>query len=428
MEVDETCIEAQTDSARKHSSEKGVGKKAAARDRLAEHSSACRISGFGGSLGDGTPCVPGICFNSGNTFDKAWTVDDDGQPLTLDEAGADGKPIAPVFDCNDKGSYRVDGLIRFMEAQVKIMPKPTVQNKNIAFIDGVGTHVHPKFVKWCVDNNWVIVLKCPYLSFCLQGPDVQGGAFAIFKTEYYRKLQWRMQAKLIKLRREQKGYSKSIVPSIDYQDMMHCLIEPWKKAFTRERSARSWATIGIIPFTQKPLWDFIEQQEKKAPQKPGPDDVSQGLANLLSHLEDMTGSSAGGSAAAAPTAAAAAAAAAGTFSGKINPAKVFHQACSEATHPNIVAHHEEQMQKQRQVADEAFDMWSKLEVPFSCCDTREKEKGLSGKHARALLLYRYNCDLTEVNKKNKKAEMLAWLATERAAEEAADNGGTSGSS
>ena len=70
--------------------------------------------------------------------------------------------------------------------------------------------------------------------------------------------------------------------------MVHCLMDPWRKAFTAERSRRSWETIGIVPFTQKPLWDFLEDEAKKAP-KPTGADVSAGMDNLLAHLKVMSG-------------------------------------------------------------------------------------------------------------------------------------------
>ena len=104
--------------------------------------------------------------------------------------------------------------------------------------------------------------------------------------------------------------------------------------------------------------------------------------------------------------------------GKINPAQIFHNHGSEATHENIVKQYEEQLKAHQEAAEVAFDTWSKLQPPFSCASTRNKQTGLAQADAKVLLLHRYNCDLTEVNKK-KKGEMLTWLSSERAAETAA---------
>ena len=59
-------------------------------------------------------------------------------------------------------------------------------------------------------------------------------------------------------------------------------------------------------------------------------------------------------------------------------------------------------------------------MPFSCAESRNKDAGLGAKAAKSLLLYKYNCDLTEVNKKRKRellaeraqAELLAWMEAE----------------
>jgi hypothetical protein len=344
MEFDESSFKvSEADTAKKTGTEKIIGDDDNNIDNgesIVEHSSSDRCSAVGGSTARGVPLRPGFCFNSGETFDPNWFTDDSGKPITIPTIDdTTGELFEAIYDCNKKGSYKVVSLINYLDSVQRQLPKATAEKPVIAFLDGVYTHIHLDVLLWMQKHHYVLMLKVPYLSFVLQGCDVKGGPFRRIKPEWRVKLQQRLRAK--RLGSLQTNAASAV--SLGFEDIIPCLREAWMKAFTQEKLAKTWATIGIYPFTCRALWDFrkkyaVQLAAKMTGKKRAAATVV-ASANLINVMKQMTSASEEGAKKKKKK------------GGRMNAGAVWSQFNGEATHTNCVAQQEAKAAVDKVAAD-----------------------------------------------------------------------------
>eukprot|EP01048_Picozoa_sp_COSAG05_P004113 COSAG05_NODE_210_length_14015_cov_3.851785_7_plen_507_part_00 len=121
--------------------------------------------------------------------------------------------------------------------------------------DGVGTHISVAFLRWCLKNKVVLLLRCPYGSSKQQPEDIilflrlknneKNGFYQIKKAELGRL--W--------------ATSSGKITSLDCIGIMKCLKESWQDTFSPLYLEKGFRLGGYRPFTRAPYWELVDKAQ-----------------------------------------------------------------------------------------------------------------------------------------------------------------------
>ena len=136
-----------------------------------------------------------------------------------------------------------------------IHPPISTTNPGVLLCDGVGVHCNVNFLRFCAERGWKVVLRIPWTSEITPNEDLvnlwefkdaQGTGYYVLKQKIF----------------------PSVVAagrtSLNDVDAMKCIKPAWEHAFSPPVNARAWRLGGLSPFTRRPFWKLLHQEQEAA--------------------------------------------------------------------------------------------------------------------------------------------------------------------
>eukprot|EP01046_Picozoa_sp_COSAG06_P002991 COSAG06_NODE_112_length_23474_cov_81.804458_5_plen_607_part_00 len=250
---DETRLEGDTGAGRKAKTERLVtvgdddGEALSARG-------AASMTGIGGCFLDCQPLCP-VYLPKGQSVDYAAIADHlpvmkiDGESVTgqlLPTAGG-GMTDAIIKDVMEKSI-----VWRWRKKEGDDWNK----NTHIITTDGVGTHISVAFLRWCLENKVVLLLRCPYGSSKQQPEDIL----------LFLRLKNNSKNGFYKMKKQELGrqYLESCgnITALDIPAIAACVKESWQDTFAPQHLAKALRLGGYVPFNRKPYWDLLAASKR----------------------------------------------------------------------------------------------------------------------------------------------------------------------
>ena len=134
----------------------------------------------------------------------------------------------------------------------------------------------PKRRRLAKELNFVIVLRPPHTTSRLQGEDTKHG-FGTFQATF------RAEKEDALVQRALVGETLSVA------DYMRVMRVAYDRAFNRLNCRKSWAKIGVIPFTRSVFWELVAEERHRAELKARSENVNK--KEIQVQLQEMTAKS-----------------------------------------------------------------------------------------------------------------------------------------
>lgn len=204
--------------------------------------SSKRVSFVGGSNAAGFDLPMFGIFPSG--IEPEWVAD-----APLCRMGPDDKKLEARFSFNPSGGMTNDMIMTYFESVIV----PATQGcedvdgkRHIQLCDSVGPHVSKSYLDALAKRGIILVPRTPNLSHLQQGEDLVN--FGVFKKGVRAKAKDVQNALLVNT-----GRTSHRDKTLQWNDLMALVKEPWERAFSANNCVSSWKRGGYNPYTRAPL-------------------------------------------------------------------------------------------------------------------------------------------------------------------------------
>ena len=211
------------------------------------------VVGGSTAAGDSLPCH--LIFSS-KLMQPGWTLN---MPVStlIDTSVNPPKPFPTTFHCNETGTMEhTTGCVRYFEQNVfptyAAVDQPVCPvDPILAVTNGHGSHLSFEFLEFCRRKGIILVLRTPHSTNVSQGEDTV--KFPCFKTGYRK-------------RKHEVLYQKILtgVYRLSLHDLGNIIKGPWEEAFSRDKNHKAWASIGVVPFDRRVMWDLRAKETRRA--------------------------------------------------------------------------------------------------------------------------------------------------------------------
>lgn len=129
------------------------------------------------------------------------------------------------------------------------------ENPVVLICDGHGSHMSLAFLRQYKEAGVILIWHPPHTSHVIQGEDLIN--FALLKhlislqTAHASRQKYFLQPPFDNILAWGGGQMSEDKPSLGAHDLMYCVSEQWKMAFSKNKNREAWAWIGVSPFTQQ---------------------------------------------------------------------------------------------------------------------------------------------------------------------------------
>jgi hypothetical protein len=167
-----------------------------------------------------------------------------------------GERVASSFTCNNKGGMKNRlGVVHLEKCILRGLPEDVKKGAGgapyIEIGDGHASHWTREKCQVTTEYHGKLVLRPPHTTGKCQGEDLSG--FPAFKSKYSIQKQTMLVQKML----AGKGNE------LDWCDWMQCVRGPLEYAFSPEKCLQGWRAGGYIPFTRKPQWDALAEEQAR---------------------------------------------------------------------------------------------------------------------------------------------------------------------